>query len=99
MRYGPTTPTDRISADIEIGLQTLESRIHEYENALRFYARHEHWMGVSEDAVAQTLFIAASRESMNGFSVAERVLEKNAAQRDSPPTPRAALAQATEADK
>lgn len=56
--------------------QELVARIHEYENVLRFYARHEHWMGVTEDAEARTLFVAATGDSMNGFSAAENALKK-----------------------
>lgn len=70
---------DRIQMDIDSGMQELMSRIHEYEGALKFYARHEHWMEVAEGAEARTLFVAGhgdSTLSMDGYSVAEHVLSK-----------------------
>lgn len=70
------TYAQRLQQDIDVATQSFVARVHEYENVLRFYARHEHWMGVTEDAEVRTLFVAASGSDMNGFSVAEKSLQK-----------------------
>ena len=67
---------DRLQQDIDVATQDLVARIHEYENVLRFYARHEHWMGITENAEFRTLFVGATGSSMDGFSAAENALKK-----------------------
>lgn len=45
--------------------------------ALEFYARHDHWMQVTESAEASTLLVAgASLATADGWAMAEKALGK-----------------------
>ncbi len=80
-----TNTTDRLHEDVDVAMQELVNRIHEYESVLRFYARHEHWMGVTEAVESRTLLVAGLADgTLDGFAAAENVLVKHAAQRPSP---------------
>jgi len=70
------TDAQRLQQNIDTATEDLVARIHEYENVLRFYARHEHWMGITEDSEFRTVFVAAAGDSMDGFSIAEKALQK-----------------------
>lgn len=63
----------------EMALKELHFRLHEYESALRFYARHEHWMALTEDPDSLHTHFAAMRGAgvQHGYHVAEHVLEKH----------------------
>jgi len=57
--------------------EQLECELHELRAVVGFYAKREHWMRVSENAVAATLFIAGLGDNpLDGFAPAEKVLAK-----------------------
>lgn len=62
----------------EMALKELHFRLHEYESVLRFYARHEHWMGHTEDDDLRRVLVAMKdAHKQDGYSYAERVLQKH----------------------
>ena len=44
--------------------------------ALEFYAKHIHWMGVSEDAETHNVLVAIKGDDPNGWGAAEEALQK-----------------------
>lgn len=59
----------------QIVAEIHESKVKPLREALRFYQRREHWMGVSENAEASTLLIATQGNlPMDGWSVADAAL-------------------------
>lgn len=60
---------------IERGLvKILQADLARYQEALKFYANHIHWMGLAGDSELQTVLIAGKLWDMNGWAVAENAL-------------------------
>lgn len=62
--------------DTEMRLyKSWHNRALKAEKALDFYARHIHWMGLTEDSDVSTVLVAQGDvDSMNGWAVAEAAL-------------------------
>ena len=54
--------------------EQLKARCEKLETALKYYANHIHWMGLTETSEFQTSFLAGQAWDMNGWSVAEQAL-------------------------
>ena len=59
--------------------QSIEDRLDEYENALKFYARHEHWMSIAEDGLRREFVAMAGDGEQHGWLIAEKILAKHGA--------------------
>ena len=63
--------------NIEIELERLVALLHEYENVLRFYAKHDNWMSIGEAPdLPATHLIGFRDDDMNGWAPAENALAK-----------------------
>ncbi len=77
----PTWIVADLEKAAELAMNELFYRLHEYESALRFYARHVNWMATTEDpeALRRVLVAMSGDGEQHGWRVAENILKKHTA--------------------